>query len=64
MIMDIIQLVDSNIKAIKEEFKDSNITMIFQPHRFSRTAQLFHEFIKERARCGNISNITSRIINL
>ena len=38
--------VDSNIKAIKEEFKDSNITMIFQPHRFSRTAQLFHEFIK------------------
>jgi len=36
----------SNIKACKEEFPRKKICMIFQPHRFSRTAQLFDDFIK------------------
>jgi UDP-N-acetylmuramate--alanine ligase len=36
----------SNIKACKEEFPRKNICMIFQPHRFSRTAQLFDDFIQ------------------
>ena len=35
----------SNIKAIKQEFPSKKVCMIFQPHRFSRTAQLFEEFI-------------------
>ena len=36
----------SNIKACKEEFPRKKICMIFQPHRFSRTAQLFDDFIQ------------------
>ena len=36
----------SNIKASKEEFPRKKICMIFQPHRFSRTAQLFDDFIQ------------------
>mgnify|MGYP001159925421 FL=1 len=38
--------IDSNIKAYKEEYKNKKACMIFQPHRFSRTAQLFDDFIK------------------
>jgi UDP-N-acetylmuramate--alanine ligase len=36
----------SNIKACREEFPNKKICMIFQPHRFSRTAQLFDNFVK------------------
>ena len=36
----------SNINACKEEFPRKKICMIFQPHRFSRTAQLFDDFIQ------------------
>ena len=36
----------SNIKACREEFPNKKICMIFQPHRFSRTAQLFDDFVK------------------
>ena len=36
----------STIKAYKEEFPKKRMLMIFQPHRFSRTAQLFNDFIK------------------
>ena len=36
----------SNIQACKEEFPRKKICMIFQPHRFSRTAQLFDDFIQ------------------
>ena len=36
----------SNIKACKEVFPRKKICMIFQPHRFSRTAQLFDDFIQ------------------
>ncbi len=38
--------IESNIKAYKEEYKNKKACMIFQPHRFSRTAQLFDDFIK------------------
>ena len=38
--------IDSNIKACKEEYKNKKVCMIFQPHRFSRTAQLFDDFMK------------------
>ena len=38
--------IDSNIKAIREEYKNRKVCMIFQPHRFSRTAQLFDYFIR------------------
>ena len=35
----------ANIRATKEEFPDKKVCMIFQPHRFSRTAQLFDDFV-------------------
>ena len=38
--------IESNINAYKEEYPNKNVCMIFQPHRFSRTAQLFNDFIK------------------
>ena len=38
--------IESNIKAYKEEYKNKKVCMIFQPHRYSRTAQLFDDFIK------------------
>ena len=38
--------IESNIKAYKEEYKNKKVCMVFQPHRFSRTAQLFDDFIK------------------
>jgi len=38
--------IESNIKAYKEEYPKKKVCMIFQPHRFSRTAQLFDDFVK------------------
>ncbi len=38
--------IDSNIKAYREEYKNKKVCMIFQPHRFSRTAQLFDYFVR------------------
>ena len=37
--------IESNINSYKEEFPNKKACMIFQPHRFSRTAQLFEDFI-------------------
>ena len=34
------------IKAIKEKFPKKRILMIFEPHRYTRTKQLFQDFIK------------------
>ena len=38
--------IDSNINAYREEYPNKKVCMIFQPHRFSRTAQLFDDFIR------------------
>ena len=38
--------IHSNINAYQEEYPDKKACMIFQPHRYSRTAQLFDDFIK------------------
>ena len=35
----------ANIKAIREEYPKSRVCMVFQPHRYTRTAQLFDDFI-------------------
>ena len=35
----------ANIKAIREEYPKSKVCMVFQPHRYTRTAQLFDDFI-------------------
>ena len=37
--------IGCNLDAIREEFKDKKILMIFQPHRYTRTAQLYDEFV-------------------
>lgn len=38
--------IQSNINAYKEEYPKKKVCMIFQPHRYSRTAQLFDDFVK------------------
>tara|TARA_B100001094_G_C18153879_1_gene785295 strand:- start:1285 stop:2031 length:747 start_codon:yes stop_codon:yes gene_type:complete len=38
--------IESNINAYKEEYPKKKVCMIFQPHRYSRTAQLFDDFVK------------------
>jgi len=34
-----------NLNGIKEEYPNKKICMIFQPHRYTRTAQLFDDFV-------------------
>ena len=38
--------IESNINAYKEEYPNKKVCMIFQPHRFTRTAQLFNDFVR------------------
>ena len=38
--------IESNIQAYKEEYPKKKVCMIFQPHRFSRTVQLFDDFVR------------------
>ena len=38
--------IESNINAYKEEYPNKKVCMIFQPHRFTRTAQLFDDFVR------------------
>jgi len=38
--------VDANLSAIKEEFPEKKVCMIFQPHRYTRTEQLFDDFVR------------------
>ena len=38
--------IESNIQAYKEEYPKKKVCMIFQPHRFSRTAQHFDDFVR------------------
>lgn len=37
--------VDVTIKAAREGWKDKRIVMVFQPHRYSRTRDLFDDFV-------------------
>ncbi len=47
----------SNLKAVKQEFPLKKSCMIFQPHRFSRTAQLYDQFL-------DVLNKTSALLML
>ena len=38
--------IRSTVLALRESFPDSKVNMIFQPHRFTRTRDLFDDFIK------------------
>ena len=38
--------INANLSAIKEEYPEKKVCMIFQPHRYTRTEQLFDDFIK------------------
>jgi len=38
--------IDANLSAIKEEFPEKKVCMIFQPHRYTRTEQLFDDFVR------------------
>lgn len=38
--------IRSTILALRESFPKEKITMVFQPHRFSRTKDLFKEFVE------------------
>jgi len=37
--------IQTSIKALKASYPDKKITVIFQPHTYSRTKVLFHEFV-------------------
>ena len=37
--------INANLSAIKEEYPEKKVCMIFQPHRYTRTEQLFDDFI-------------------
>ena len=38
--------IQKTIEAIKISYPDHNLTMVFQPHRYTRTKDLFNEFIQ------------------
>ena len=38
--------INETVAAVRSSFKNRKITMIFQPHRFSRSVLLFEDFIK------------------
>ena len=38
--------IKSTIQALRESFPKEKITMVFQPHRFSRTRDLFKSFVE------------------
>ena len=38
--------INANLSAIKEEYPNKKVCMIFQPHRYTRTEQLFDDFVK------------------
>ncbi len=38
--------ISATIKAIRQKFPRKKICMIFEPHRFTRTQQLFDDFVK------------------
>ncbi len=46
--------INANLSAIKEEFPGKKVCMIFQPHRYTRTKQLFDDFIKVLARVDSL----------
>jgi UDP-N-acetylmuramate--alanine ligase len=37
--------IKATLQALREEHPGRNITLIFQPHQYSRTSHFFHEFI-------------------
>ena len=46
--------IDANLSAIKEEFPEKKVCMIFQPHRYTRTEQLFDDFVRVLARVDSL----------
>lgn len=44
----------STIKSIKESFPKKKLCMVFQPHRYTRTKDLFKEFIEVLAKVDNL----------
>mgnify|MGYP001167567720 FL=1 len=46
--------IDANLCAIKEEFSEKKVCMIFQPHRYTRTEQLFDDFVRVLARVDSL----------
>jgi len=46
--------IDANLSAIKEEFSEKKVCMIFQPHRYTRTEQLFDDFVRVLARVDSL----------
>jgi len=38
--------LENTIMTLRESFPKSKITMVFEPHRFTRTKDLFDEFVE------------------
>lgn len=46
--------IKSTIDSIRESFPNKEINMVFQPHRYSRTKDLFSEFVDELTKVDNL----------
>ena len=46
--------IRSTIESIRESFPDKEVNMVFQPHRFSRTKDLFSEFVEVLTEVDNL----------
>ncbi len=46
--------IKSTIDSIRESFPDKEINMVFQPHRYTRTNDLFYEFVEVLIEVDNL----------
>ena len=46
--------INATIEAMYQKFGSKNICMFFEPHRFSRTKQLFSDFVKVLAKISEV----------
>ena len=46
--------INATIEAVYQKFGTKNICMFFEPHRFSRTKQLFSDFVKVLAKISEV----------
>jgi UDP-N-acetylmuramate--alanine ligase len=42
------------IAGVRELYPDKKLTVVFQPHTFSRTQELFADFVEELAKCDHV----------
>jgi UDP-N-acetylmuramate--alanine ligase len=46
--------IESTIDSIRESFPNKELNMVFQPHRYTRTKDLFYEFVDVLTKVDNL----------